>query len=565
LWCASTRQSLYGILALKVDFGVAMLLQVMQTNKLSSSSLRSRKLFIKNGLLREAPSFDQINDLAVRTPPSTQKLNDITQVKKKKEDMENQCGQLKRPTILSASRVLQIRNVNIPNDSNSRALQPSHLHPAVVPSTDVPSQPAAQAAAPDVAPAGNARVRKRKAAAKSSSIEQSANSSHQPAAFNTVQPAKACQHLRRDASMRRLLEAESQHVLNSRAVKRPKIPDTASEPVKPSIEPEPANNLDLTALEALDSSSEDNVESNLDSLFDAETQFEDMLEEDGFDQDFILGQQERRYHIDFDFLRWQPFITTETRRSLIWEMLSLHAVHRLTVDCYFLAASLFDRFLQKHAVREGRAAHVLATCLLIASKFETCRARGSSTNPYHWILKFPIAAPADRLTMETVVNLEVIILQSLEYSVSFPTMLPFLFRLHNLAASSNQLDMVPKGAQSFVLLTSIFIGILCLVEAGMLKWKVGLVAHATVVITHAILGLPALSLPNSRLINHSTAELRSAALDVIPCIATFVHAKAREHDVMALIFGAKRYGQVMGLLRKACASRVMHQAIDSLV
>ncbi|KAI9127804.1 hypothetical protein K1719_000797 [Acacia pycnantha] len=161
-----------------------------------------------------------------------------------------------------------------------------------------------------------------------------------------------------------------------------------------------------------------------------------------------------------DYMAGQFDVNEKMRAILIDWLIEVHYKFELMEETLYLALNLIDRFLERQAVIRKKLQLVGVTAMLIACKYEEV----SVPTVEDFIL---ITDKAYK--REEVLNMEKLMMNTLQFNLCVPTPYVFMRRFLKAAQSDKKLELL-----------SFFIIELCLVEYKMLKFSPSLLAAAAI-------------------------------------------------------------------------------------
>ncbi|KAJ8512001.1 hypothetical protein OPV22_002435 [Ensete ventricosum] len=161
-----------------------------------------------------------------------------------------------------------------------------------------------------------------------------------------------------------------------------------------------------------------------------------------------------------DYMSHQFDINEQMRAILVDWLIEVHYKFELMEETLFLTVNIIDRFLARMTVARKKLQLVGVTAMLLACKYEE--------------LSVPMvedfALITDRAyTREEILEMERLIINTLQFNMSVPTPYVFMRRFLKAAESDEKLELV-----------TFFIVELCLVEYKMLKFRPSLLAAAAI-------------------------------------------------------------------------------------
>ncbi|KAL5216358.1 hypothetical protein ABZP36_007759 [Zizania latifolia] len=171
-------------------------------------------------------------------------------------------------------------------------------------------------------------------------------------------------------------------------------------------------------------------------------------------------ENEEKSCVQPDYMSSQEDINEKMRAILIDWLIEVHYKFELVDETLFLTVNIIDRFLEKQVVPRKKLQLVGVTAMLLACKYEE--------------VSVPVVEDlvliADRAyTKGQILEMENLILNTLQFNMSVPTPYVFMRRFLKAANSDKKLELL-----------SFFILELSLVEYQMLKYKPSLLAAAAV-------------------------------------------------------------------------------------
>merc|ERR1719281_1900458 len=136
-----------------------------------------------------------------------------------------------------------------------------------------------------------------------------------------------------------------------------------------------------------------------------------------------LRHVEERYLVQPDYMSRQGDINEKMRGILVDWLVEVHLKYKLKPETLFLAVNLIDRFLEKKQVTRKRLQLVGVTGLLIAAKYEEI---------YPPEVKDFVYITDKAYTKEEVLQMEIAMLNALEFHITCPTPISFLERYERI-------------------------------------------------------------------------------------------------------------------------------------
>jgi cyclin B len=130
-----------------------------------------------------------------------------------------------------------------------------------------------------------------------------------------------------------------------------------------------------------------------------------------------------------DFLEAQPDINAKMRAILIDWLIEVHMKYKLKTETLFLAVNLIDRYLAKRPVTRKKLQLVGVTGMLIAAKFEEI---------YPPEVRDFVYITDKAYSKEEILQMEVMMLTALEFSINCPTVCHFFERYQRVNRCNEQ-------------------------------------------------------------------------------------------------------------------------------
>nr|GMD51514.1 G2/mitotic-specific cyclin-2-like [Ipomoea batatas] len=158
----------------------------------------------------------------------------------------------------------------------------------------------------------------------------------------------------------------------------------------------------------------------------------------------------------------QQFDINERMRALLIDwLIEVHHKFELREETLFLTVNLIDRFLEKQTVVRKKLQLVGLVAMLLACKYEE--------TAFSVVSEYFIYIDSLLYTRKEVLDMESLMLKTLQFNLSVPTAYVFMRRFLKAAESDKKLELL-----------SFFLIELCLVEYEMLKCSPSLLAAAAV-------------------------------------------------------------------------------------
>ncbi|CAH8315044.1 unnamed protein product [Eruca vesicaria subsp. sativa] len=171
-------------------------------------------------------------------------------------------------------------------------------------------------------------------------------------------------------------------------------------------------------------------------------------------------ENERFSCVPQDYMAQQFDITDKMRAILIDWLIEVHDKFELMNETLYLTVNLIDRFLSKQAVVRKKLQLVGLVALLLACKYEEVSVP---------IVEDLVVISDKAYTRNDVLEMEKIMLNTLQFNMSLPTQYPFLKRFLKAAQSDKKLEILAS-----------FLTELALVDYEMLRYPPSLLAATAV-------------------------------------------------------------------------------------
>ncbi|CAA7035682.1 unnamed protein product [Microthlaspi erraticum] len=171
-------------------------------------------------------------------------------------------------------------------------------------------------------------------------------------------------------------------------------------------------------------------------------------------------KNERFSCVPLDYMAQQFDITDKMRAILIDWLIEVHDKFELMNETLYLTVNLIDRFLSKQAVARKKLQLVGLVALLLACKYEEVSVP---------IVEDLVVISDKAYTRQDVLEMEKIMLNTLQFNMSLPTQYPFLKRFLKAAQSDKKLEILAS-----------FLMELALVDYEMLRHPPSLLAASAV-------------------------------------------------------------------------------------
>ncbi|KAK4360488.1 hypothetical protein RND71_019440 [Anisodus tanguticus] len=161
-----------------------------------------------------------------------------------------------------------------------------------------------------------------------------------------------------------------------------------------------------------------------------------------------------------NYMTQQLEITGRMRAILIDWLIEVHHKFELKEETLFLTVNLLDRFLEKQAVAKTKLQLVGLVAMLLASKYEEISVP---------VVNDLVLISASAYTRKDVLEMEKLMLNTLQFNMSVPTAYVFMRRFLKAAQADKKLEVL-----------SFFLIELCLLEYEMLKHPPSFMAAAAI-------------------------------------------------------------------------------------
>jgi cyclin B len=173
-----------------------------------------------------------------------------------------------------------------------------------------------------------------------------------------------------------------------------------------------------------------------------------------------FGNLQRFSCVPLDYMAQQFDISDKMRAILIDWLIEVHDKFELMNETLFLTVNLIDRFLSKQAVARKKLQLVGLVALLLACKYEEVSVP---------IVEDLVVISDKAYTRTDVLEMEKIMLSTLQFNMSLPTQYPFLKRFLKAAQSDKKLEILAS-----------FLIELALVDYEMVRYPPSLLAATAV-------------------------------------------------------------------------------------
>ncbi|CAN6485069.1 unnamed protein product [Victoria cruziana] len=198
-----------------------------------------------------------------------------------------------------------------------------------------------------------------------------------------------------------------------------------------------------------------------------------------------------------NYMARQPDINERMRAILVDWLIEVHSRFNLVDETLFLTMNILDRFLHHRTITRKHLQLVGVTAMLVACKYEEVLVP---------VINDFILICDNAYSREQVLEMEKLIVNTLEFNFSEPTPYVFLRRFLKAVQSEKKIEYL-----------SFYLSELCLVDYGMLKYRPSMVAAAAVYSAQCMIkGFKSWSKASE---NHS----RYSEDDILECARVLVH------------------------------------------
>lgn len=155
------------------------------------------------------------------------------------------------------------------------------------------------------------------------------------------------------------------------------------------------------------------------------------------------------------------------RRVLVDWLTDVHMKFKLVPETLFITINMIDRYAELKQIKRKNYQLIGITCMMVASKYEDI---------YPPFIKDFIYVTDQAYSKEQVIDMEVSILETLGFDLTFTTSLRFLERYIILAECDSRIMAMSK-----------YILELSLVEVRLNKWNQSLIASAAIFVSKKIM------------------------------------------------------------------------------
>jgi len=235
-----------------------------------------------------------------------------------------------------------------------------------------------------------------------------------------------------------------------------------------------------------------------------------------------MMEKEKKDRIDPRFLTNQVDINEKMRAILVDWLVEVHRMFKLLPETLFLAVNLIDRFLEVKPVAREKLQLVGITSMLIASKYEEIYA--PECNDFVYISD-------GAYSKEQILNMEQLILNTLNFNLTHPSPLHFLRRYSKAAGSDYTIHTLCK-----------YLIELMLIDVKLLKYTPSQIAAGSVYIARLMTQkTPSWTPTLEHYSTYTDAQVLSVAVDMNELLK-----KAQKSSLKAIKkkYSTPKFGQV---------------------
>ncbi|KAI6703340.1 hypothetical protein NL676_012476 [Syzygium grande] len=164
----------------------------------------------------------------------------------------------------------------------------------------------------------------------------------------------------------------------------------------------------------------------------------------------------------------------QLRACIVEWLIEAHMVFEFPTEALYLAINLFDRFLALHLVEKKKVSLVGVTALQLAVKYAGIRGSIPCVDLFSDMVLTSSPVEEISCSVEEILEMEDLILNTLEYNLSSPTPSKFMWKFLNETQSDDKIKHL-----------SFFLIDLCLVQHEMLIFRPSVLAAAAIYTAHA--------------------------------------------------------------------------------
>jgi cyclin B len=205
---------------------------------------------------------------------------------------------------------------------------------------------------------------------------------------------------------------------------------------------------------------QDNLKKKYSNPQEVEEYFDDIYSE--------LKSTEEEFIVESNYMSKQNDINHRMRAILIDWLIDVHLKYKLNPETMYITVNLIDRYLEKKIIKRTRLQLVGVTAIFIACKYEEI---------YPPELKDFVYITDKAYVKQDVIEMEVDMLKTLEYKITFPTQWRFL-----------EIYKVKFKMDEKELCLAWFLMELNLINYKILKFKMSLIVASSIFISQKLLG-----------------------------------------------------------------------------
>jgi len=234
---------------------------------------------------------------------------------------------------------------------------------------------------------------------------------------------------------------------------------------------------------------------------------------------------EKEYAVDADYIKKKTDITERMRGILVDWLIQVHLKFKLLQETLYLTVAILDRYLSVTDIKRDKLQLTGVTCMLIASKFEEIYA--PEVNDFVYITD-------NAYTFQNILDMEILILNTLEFDLNHPLPLHFLRRNSKAGNADGKVHTLGK-----------YLTEICLTHVSMLKFKPSVLAAGAFLVAQHVL------MPDkkwSSTLTHYTGYTREMALIPAKAICELViRAEKSKHQAVRNKYSSSKFLSVSSL------------------
>eukprot|EP01119_Soliformovum_irregulare_P024089 TRINITY_DN8563_c0_g1_i1.p1 TRINITY_DN8563_c0_g1~~TRINITY_DN8563_c0_g1_i1.p1 ORF type:complete len:455 (+),score=106.59 TRINITY_DN8563_c0_g1_i1:33-1397(+) len=177
--------------------------------------------------------------------------------------------------------------------------------------------------------------------------------------------------------------------------------------------------------------------------------------------------KEKREPINPTYLTKQPELNARCRTVLIEWFIDVAKTFKLLAETVFLCVRLVDRFLDMKAIVKDNLQLIGVASMLVASKYEEI---------HHPTVADFVAICQNKYSLEEIIQMETMILTSMNFELNYPHPLHFLRRFSKAAQSDSKVHCMTK-----------YLSEVSMIDYSMLAYRPSIVAAASVFLARKML------------------------------------------------------------------------------